>query len=54
MNLFFVLEVKSGKEPCVQAHICEESWICVGVTKGINVPADGWLNAKLFKNELLS
>ena len=53
-SLFFILEVKPGKEPCVQAHICEESWICVGVAEGINVPADGWLNAKLFKNELLS
>jgi hypothetical protein len=43
--LSLVLEIKSSEEPSVKSHISEESWIRVGMTKRIHMPADSWLDS---------
>merc|ERR1712226_1508710 len=46
--------VEPGKHPCLKSHIREESWVCAGVSKRINVPADAWHNSEFFLEELVT
>ena len=38
--LLLVLIVEAGKEPSIEAHICEETWVGRGMTEGIHMPTN--------------
>ena len=46
--------VKSCKEPGIESHFCEKSYICIWVTEWIDLPANSWLNSELFENPLVT
>ena len=52
--LLVVHLVHAAEEPGIEAHFSKESGIGVGVAKWINLPADSWLDAKFFKNEIVA
>jgi len=51
--LLLVLVVQTGKEPGVEAHVCEEARVGRGVTEGVHMPADAGSDSKLLLKELV-
>ena len=49
-----VLIVDSCEEECIKAHVREQSWIALRVTKRIDMPSNGWNIVELSEQELMA
>jgi hypothetical protein len=52
--LLLILKIKSCEEPGIEAHVCKESWVCIRVTEGIDMPSNAGLDSEFLKEELVT
>mmetsp|Transcript_521 Transcript_521/g.550 ORF Transcript_521/g.550 Transcript_521/m.550 type:complete len:222 (-) Transcript_521:59-724(-) len=50
-SLVLILIIKSGEEPSIEAHLSKETSISVGVTEGVDLPADARFHTELLLEE---
>jgi hypothetical protein len=51
---FFILIIKSCKEESIEAHLCEETSVCVRMSEGVNLPADSGSDTELLHYEFMT
>lgn len=51
--LLLVLEVKTAEEPCIEAHVSEQTRVCIGMSERIDLPSDARSHSELLHQELM-
>ncbi len=54
LAVILILVVDSAVKPGIKAHFCEETRVCIGMTEGVDVPANSGSVAKLLHQEFMA
>ena len=53
-SLVIVLEIDTREEPGIEAHLCKEASVGIGVSKRINMPTYPWLLPEFLEEPLMT